>query len=154
MDKKIDKMITCWSFSTEFGMENCALYNVEEKRFSQPIKIGQGKLTYVLKPFRNYLLFNVSKLKNSVYYFGITRLYNFNNVNLVEQHLFEVMIPSSVVDEIINDPYAPSVLRDFLRLKPIGKEPAIPDTEKKHIYASRDWKVLVDRIENYLDEVT
>lgn len=135
-------------------VENCALYNVEEKRFVEPIRIGNGKLYYDLKPFRNYLLLNYTKLKNSVYYFGLSRLYNFNNVNVIQQHLFEVMISPSQVEEIINDSYAPGILRDFLKLKPEGDNPALPNFEKKYVYFSRDWKVVVDKIEEYLDEVT
>lgn len=150
----METTIMCYSRSSNIVIENCALYNVEEKHFVEPIRIGNGKLYYDLKPFRNYLLLHYTKLKNSVYYFGMTRLYNFDNTNVIEQHLFEVMIPPSQVKEIIDDPYAPGILKDFLKLKPEGNNPALPNFLKKYTYFSRDWKIVVDKIEEYLDEVT
>lgn len=150
----METTIMCYSRSSEFVTENCALYDVEGKHFVAPTRIGNGKVYYDLKPFRNYLLLNYTKLKHSVYYFGVSRFYNFNNVNVIQQHLFEVMIPQSQVKEIIEDPKAPAILRDFLKLKPEGDNPALPDVTKKYIYFSRDWKIVIDKLEEYLDEVT
>lgn len=145
--------ITCRSLSTEFQMESCALYDVESQHFVTPYNISPGKLIYKLKPFHNYVLFNLSKLFRGEYYFEMTRFYLFPNGNLVEQHYCMVMFPSSVYNMIINDPTAPPILKEFLLLKPEGQNPALPNLTKKFKCEPKNWRELIDEIRDYLNEI-
>lgn len=145
--------ISCRSLSTEFQMESCALYDVESQRFVTPYNIMPGKIVYKLRPFHNYLLFNLTKPIHGEYYFEMIRLYLFPNGNLIDQHYCMIMFPSSVYKVILQDPTAPAILKEFLSIKPEGQNPALPNLIKKFKCEPKNWRELVDEIRDYLNEV-